>query len=156
MTDETPTSYFRYTEILVGEGYTDQWGEYVSTGSHVKLQLREFQVIKVTPRGARIDDYSQGGRFISRDWNKQWASPTIEQARQSFIARKKRQMRILEKQLQRAKEAMHKATMGNLPSEVGWLIPCPSWARGTDPTAEVAKLEAKAIEHKMLSDWVSG
>lgn len=151
-TPEKVTSYFRYEEVLIGDGYTDVSGEYVSTGSHVRLQLREFQVLKHTPKGVRIDDYetratatgSVRGRFISRDWNKQWASPTVEGARLSFIARKKRQARILEAQLRQAQEAMRLAEEGFkssgdlhlrvrelLPTEVGWLVPRPAWARGS-------------------------
>jgi len=142
--DETPTSYFRYEELRVGEGYTDQSGEYVVTGSSVRLQLREFRVVKETPCGVRIDDYSQGGRFISREWNKQWASPTVEGARLSFIARKRRQARILEARLRQAQEAMGLAEDGYrtssdrllrnrepIPKEVGWLVPKPAWARGS-------------------------
>lgn len=144
MTD-APTSYFRYEEVRYGTGYTDQSGEYVSTGSYVKLQLREYQVLKHTPRGVRIDDYRLGGRFISRDWNKQWACPTVEEARLSFIARKKRQMLILRARLQQAEEAMALAEHGyassgdlhyrdreRLPTEVPWFQHHrPAWARGT-------------------------
>lgn len=153
---DEPTSYFRYTEVLVGEGYTDVCGEYVRTGSHVKLQLQEFRVIKRTPCGVRIDDYSPGGRFISRDWNKQWASPTVEGARQSFIARKKRQVRILEAQLAKAKEAQGLAMFGHCPTEVGWLVPLPAWARGTDPSAQGVRDAARDFEHRCLQDYVSG
>lgn len=142
-----PTSYFRYEEVLRGTGYTDQSGEYVSTGSYVELQLREFKVLKETPCGVRIDDYMRSsqphGRFISRDWNKQWASPTVEEARQSFIARKRRQARILEARLRQAQEAMKLAEDGfassgdrhyrdrkPLPTSVGWLLGHkPDWAR---------------------------
>ena len=85
----TPTSYFRFEEVRYGTGYTDESGEYVSTGSYVKIQLREYRVIKRTPKGVRIDDYSgEHGRFISDEWTKQWACPTVEAARASFIARK--------------------------------------------------------------------
>ncbi len=144
MATELPTSYFRYEEVLVGEGYTDQWGEYVHTGSHVRLQLREYKVLKHTPKGARIDDYTPGGRFVSREWNKQWACPTVEEARLSFIARKRRQARILEARLRQAQVAMELAeqrlaSSGDkylrdrkpLPTSVGWLGPRPSWARET-------------------------
>lgn len=140
------TSYFRYEEVRRGTGYTDEGGEYVSTGSYVELQLREFRVIKQTPCGVRIDDWrSPHGRFISRDWNKQWACPTVELARQSFIARKRRQAGILEAQLRQAKEAMQLAQDGHassgdrhyrdrkaLPTEVQWFEGSrPAWARGS-------------------------
>lgn len=131
-----PTSYFRFEEVLCGTGYTDVCGEYVSTGSYVRLQLREYQVIRRTPKGVRIDDYrgSEHGRFISSEWNKQWACPTVEEARRSFIARKRRQARILEARLRQARAAMQLAEEGlasegdrhyrsrePLPKEVPWL-----------------------------------
>ena len=154
---EEPTSYFRYEEVRYGTGYTDVHGEYVSTGSYVELQLREFRVIRRTPCGVRIDDYrSEHGRFISREWNKQWACPTVEEARLSFIARKERQIRILRAQLKQAKEALGKAAAGHCPTEVGWLVPRPPWARGSDPTAEVARVVARDFEHRCLQDYVSG
>jgi len=153
---DAPTSYFRYDEVLIGEGYTDQCGEYVRTGSRVKLQLHEYRVLKETPRGVRIDDYSDGGRFISRDWHKQWACPTVEEARQSYIARKRRQVRILEARLATAREAMGLAELGHCPTEVGWLVPRPPWARGSDPSAQAAKDAARSFELKALQDWASG
>lgn len=128
------SSYFRYEEALVGEG------------SRVELQLCEFQVVRQTPRGVRINDYTGRSRFISRDWNKQWACPTVEEARQSFMARKRRQVLILKARLARAEEALGKASFGELPDRVGWLpmLTRPDWARGTDETAGVAKAKAKA------------
>lgn len=137
MTD-APTSYFRFEEVRYGTGYTDQWGEYVSTGSYVKLQLQEYRVIKQTPKGVRIDDYRRSlcphGRFISREWHKQWACPTVEEARLSFIARKKRQISIYQSRLRQAKKALELAEQGFasegdelyanrelLPKEVPWM-----------------------------------
>jgi hypothetical protein len=143
MTVETPTSYFRFYETCVETGYTDWDGDFVSTGSYVKLDLQEFEVIKNTPKGVRINDYSQTGRFISREWNKQWASPTVEETRLSFIARKKRQACILEAQLRQAYAAMELAEQGFvskgdeshrnselLPKEVPWLLGHrPDWSQ---------------------------
>lgn len=148
---DAPTSYFRYSEVLRGTGYTDQWGEYVSTGSYVALQLQEFQVIKHTPKGVRIQDYHyrggtlETGRLICHDWNKKWACPTVEEARLSFIARKKRQARIYEARLRQAKEALQLAEDGfastgdvhyrdrkPLPRSVPWALGSkPAWARET-------------------------
>lgn len=131
-----PTSYFRFEEVRHGTGYTDVCGEYVSTSSYVRLQLREYQVIRRTPKGVRINDYSgsEHGRFISSEWNKQWACPTVEEARQSFIARKRRQALILEARLRQARTAMQLAEDGfasegdrlyskrePLPTEVPWI-----------------------------------
>jgi hypothetical protein len=132
------SSYFRFEEVRHGTGYTDEWGEYVSTGSYVRLQLREFKVIKETPQGVRINAYDwrePNGKLILRTWNKQWACPTVEEARLSFIARKRRQMQIYEARLRTAKTAMELAEKGfksegdrlysrrePLPTEVPWIV----------------------------------
>ena len=136
-----PTSYFRYEESRISLG-CDEWGEPIPGYGGVRLYLREFEVIKVTPTGVRLNDYSNNpqGRLVSRNWSKQWACPTVEEARQSFIARKRRQLRILESKMQQAKDALAQARGGSAPHEVGWMCPKPVWARGTDETAKAAQL----------------
>lgn len=91
--------FIRCEDRLIGEGYTDQWGEYVHTGSRVKLQFQAFPVLRRTPCGVVIDDFQSRntplrGRFINFSWNKQFAHATKEAALKSFIARKNRQEQI--------------------------------------------------------------
>ncbi len=100
--------FIRCEDRLIGEGYTDQWGEYVHTGSRVKLQFQAFPVLRRTPCGVVIDDFQSRntplrGRFINFSWNKQFAHATKEAALKSYIARKKRQELIM---LARARHAV--------------------------------------------------
>lgn len=90
-------AYYRLEEV-----------SYSSCG--VDIQVHAFKVLKHTPTGARIDDYryraSGKGRLISRNWRKQWACPTIDEAIKSFVARKTRQILIYEARIRAAKEAL--------------------------------------------------
>ncbi len=53
-----------------------------------KIFLAEYEVIKTTPRGVRLDN----GRLVLFDSRKKWASPTIEEAWLCFMARKHSQL----------------------------------------------------------------
>lgn len=74
---------------------------------YVKLQMTDFKVTKVTPKGVWV---SAGGmctpRFVLLTANKRYAAPSKEEALASLLARKARQMRILETQLGHAKSAV--------------------------------------------------
>lgn len=92
----TEEYFIRCEELLIGEGYTDECGEYVPTGSRVELQFRAYLVVKYTPCGVVISAGRYGGetKFINFSWNKQFAHATKEKALESFIARKRRQESI--------------------------------------------------------------
>ncbi len=63
--------------------------------STVRLQLQEFEVAKVTPKGVRLEN----GRFVLLEARKRFACPTKEEALKSYVARKRRQQGILNSQL---------------------------------------------------------
>jgi hypothetical protein len=92
----TEEYFIRCEDRRIGEGYTDECGEYVPTGSRVDLQFRAYPVIKHTPCGVVIQASRYGGetKFINFSWNKQFAHATKEAALKSFIARKNRQEQI--------------------------------------------------------------
>lgn len=95
-------TFYRFEDYGVSVG-SEEFG----FSSRRELSLREFQVIKETPKGAWIQmTFCGDKRFVRLDARKQYACPTIELARQSFIARKKRQIKILTKQLRNAEEAL--------------------------------------------------
>lgn len=63
-----------------------------------ELQMCWYEVLKWTPTGARL----VSGKLVylnKRVTNRQWASRTPEEALQSFKERKRRQIRILQRQL---------------------------------------------------------
>lgn len=80
-----------------------------------QLEIIAFPIIKRTPTGFRIWRGHNGRcdetRFISRKWNKAWASETAEGALRDFIARKQRQAAIYEN---KAHVARHEGVMAEV------------------------------------------
>ena len=100
---------YRYEEVRYSWGL----GQYDDPlpGYNIKIELRELKVIRRTPKGAWIRRWSHnlntgGERFVRLTARKQYASNTKEEAMVCFIARKKRQIQILSRQLWQAKEAL--------------------------------------------------
>lgn len=75
------------------------------TEDGVRLYVYEFPVLKRTPRGYIIDDFGKR-RFVLEDARKLYASPKIDIAWQSFVARKKRQISIYRSRLKMAELAL--------------------------------------------------
>jgi len=72
----------------------------------VGLDVWKLEVLRETPRGVWLNDWSPKGRFVLRGARKRWACPTLKEAAESFKARKRRQIMLLENQLTRAKRAL--------------------------------------------------
>lgn len=68
----------------------------------LEVVLIEYQVQKETPKGVRLT----GNRFVKRDARKRFACPTKEEAKESFEARKARQIRLLKSQICQAEHAL--------------------------------------------------
>ena len=64
----------------------------------VIICLRRYKIMKQTPKGVWLEYGYEKDKFVLRDARKRFACPTIEEAKISFIARKKRQLGILEVQ----------------------------------------------------------
>ena len=62
-----------------------------------KLEMWWFTIDRATPKGAWVCN-----RFVLLTATKRWACPTEEEALESFMARKRKQIRILSIQLARA------------------------------------------------------
>jgi hypothetical protein len=64
----------------------------------------ELSVIRETPRGVWVQlPHSSTTRFVLADARKRYAWPTKEEAIDSFLARKRRQIRVLNGQIQRVR-----------------------------------------------------
>ena len=63
-----------------------------------KLEMWWWEIDRATPKGAWVC-----GRFVLLSATKRWACPTEEEALESFMARKRKQIRILSTRLQQAK-----------------------------------------------------
>lgn len=84
---------FRYEEVHVFEGI-------------VEVKLRQYAVIKRTPKGCRVSLGYGVYRLVLDSARKRFAHETVEAARESFVARKRRQIRIYEARIQSARDAM--------------------------------------------------
>ena len=71
-----------------------------------ELRVSKFDVVRATPTGVWIHPYSWDDsykKFVRLTASKKYACETIELAKESFIARKNRQISILSAQLRDAK-----------------------------------------------------
>lgn len=92
--------YYRYDERRYGDGE--------GFHSRLEVQLSSYRVLKHTPCGVWIE-YSHllgSKRFVLHAARKKFVHPTPELARISFIARKKRQIKIYQARLDEAKAAL--------------------------------------------------
>lgn len=75
-----------------------------------------YPVIRHTKCGAWLDVYGKE-KWASKTSKRKFACPTKEQAKKSFIARKKAQIRILRRKLKTAEEALEMMSSGDMPYE---------------------------------------
>ena len=87
-----PETYYRYDDRRTTGGV------YVSCST--------YPVLRRTPKGVWLDLGFGLTRFVRDDARRQFACPTEPQALESFRARKRRQIKILEAQLQQARVAL--------------------------------------------------
>lgn len=99
-TGDKPAVWYRYEECRHTDG--------------VRVTLREYPVLRKTPKGVWLDTGFGGSRFVLRDAHKRWACPTKDEAEESFKARKRRQIKILRRQLEDAHKALAAAENGDL------------------------------------------
>lgn len=67
-----------------------------------RLEMTWWRVTKRTPKGARLVE----GRFVLLTARKRWACNTRQEALESFVARKRRQIDILDDKLARARKEL--------------------------------------------------
>lgn len=104
--ERTGEVWYRFHERVVSAG-VDEWDNPVGPG-RIEVYVSKYPVMKHTPKGVWLDIYDQK-KFVLRDARKRYACPTMEEALESFVARKKRQIRILSTRLRHAEDAIMKA-----------------------------------------------
>lgn len=92
--------YYRY-EVRRYAAPLDEFDNPCGTG-RVELELHAYRVAKETPKGVRLAI----GRFVLASARKRFACATVDEAWQSFQARKRRQVSILSAQLSDARAAL--------------------------------------------------
>jgi hypothetical protein len=90
--------------------YWYRYDEMEST-TGVRVYQTKYRVLKHTPCGVQLDVWGFP-RFVLARARKRFACPTDEEARESYMARKRRQIGILEAQLRRAKRGLHAMEQG--------------------------------------------
>lgn len=95
--------WYRYEDSLISAG-VDECDNPLGP-PRVHVYLYEYPVIKYTPKGAWIS-VGVEKKFVLRDARKRFACPTVEEARESFIARKRAYVRHLNARMVRAQEAI--------------------------------------------------
>ena len=84
------------------------------------IYLQECPVVKKTRCGVWVLEYDSTAaprHFVNNSTLKRYAYPTKEEAQQSFMARKRRQIGILGAQLRNASEALRRAEAGDWSNE---------------------------------------
>jgi hypothetical protein len=100
------TVLYRYENWQTAPLWDDY--EFSRSPSTTHIGLRDFQIVRTTPKGAWIN-YGGTERFVKLDARKRFACPTKEEALQSFIARKEKQKRILNEQIRQTDNALRLA-----------------------------------------------
>lgn len=84
--------WYRYEDVHWASP-VDEWGYSCGLGQ-ITIELRSYEVLRRTAKGVWIRLYNGDARFVLSDARKKFACPTKEAAKQSFLARKKRQLSI--------------------------------------------------------------
>lgn len=99
--------WYRFEDHLVSAG-VDEFDNSLGP-ARVEVNLRDFKVLKETPKGVQLQSWIQDRRFVLRDCRKRYACPTIAEALESFLARKRKQISILTRRADNARYAMELA-----------------------------------------------
>lgn len=104
--------WFRYEDVQYAAP-VDEFDRACGEGQ-LRVELRKFEVLRHTPKGVWLRLYDGHTRFVLVDARKKFACPSLALAKESFIARKKCQVRIYAARVSRAKRAIVLAEQQNL------------------------------------------
>lgn len=95
---------FRYQDTVYSAGNED-----TGYSTRVSVNLDTFDIIKETLKGQWVQDEPRflKPRFVLNHGRKRYAHHSKEEALLSFVARKRKQLRILKTQLRHVREALH-------------------------------------------------
>jgi hypothetical protein len=97
--------YYRIEDYLESSGSWDMQGEWEPGPSRLRLRVEAFEVLKHTPKGVQLRVYGER-RFVLRDAYRRFACATLDEAKESFIARKEKQASIYEARARDARKAI--------------------------------------------------
>lgn len=106
LTAQVGDIWYRYTNVTYASAL-DEYENIIPGSGRVAVNLAEFVVLRVTPKGVWVTPpYYGDPRFIRLSARKRYACPTKEEALTSFLARKERQLSILEAQARNVRKAI--------------------------------------------------
>lgn len=100
--------WYRFAECRVSNG-VDEYEN--GLGHHMEVRCNTYRVVRRTPKGAWIvqvwgKNTSGRKRFVLTASHKHYACPTVDEAKASFRARKKKQISIYSARIADAKKAL--------------------------------------------------
>lgn len=120
---ESDKKLYRYEDVHYSRG-VDEYDDPLP-GGHICVELREYPILKRTPKGVWISEcwrwgsplkfaadetrQDRGERFILLSARKKFAAETKEQALEDYKARKRAQIRILKAKMRAAESALNAA-----------------------------------------------
>lgn len=95
--------WYRFEDVRYS--IADDWGDHVET--HLKVELRKYWVHHHTPKGVWLGLFrGSKHRFVLKSATRRFACATIEEAKISFIARKRKQAAIHRTRADQADQAI--------------------------------------------------
>lgn len=93
-------AWYRFEDFL-----TASFGDSYSSSS-VRVRLVKFDVVKKTPKGVWIGFGTSKVRFCRLDSRRKYACPSVEEAKESFLNRKRTQISIYKNRIKMAEAAL--------------------------------------------------
>lgn len=105
-----PEFWYRYRDYATAD-LIDDYGDPVPGTGHTAVVLDRYRVLSITRKGAWLytpAEMTANGpkKFVLRDARKRFACPTVEEAKESFIRRKRRQIIINRARIRQAEAAI--------------------------------------------------
>jgi len=101
--------FYRYEAENVAYA-KDLDGDYVKPAfPSIKLKLKEYDLVKETPKGYWVGLYGKKYKFVLKDSKKKFAYLTKEEAMTNYIKRTESRIKILKEQLQMAEMGLSEA-----------------------------------------------
>jgi hypothetical protein len=97
---------YRMVDMLYA-GPPDEWGDPIPNSGSLGVSFRTYRILKETKCGVWIEYWGNPSqkKFVNLQCNKKFGCLTMEEAIESFKARKLCQIEILTRQLERARKA---------------------------------------------------
>ncbi len=95
---------YRYNDVMHAPS-VDEYDNPIGSGRLV-VELSKYRIVRKTPKGCWIYWSGLREKFVLLTGRKRFACETQDEAMDSFVARKSRQIKILKAQLERAELAL--------------------------------------------------